>query len=84
MKSSHFPSFSLFLPLIAGAQRRRNRQKKALDARGGIEKIQSCTIRTDQRPRLFGHGAEALVVELKRPLGCTSRSPIEGKKCSSL
>src|SRR4029077_4682861 len=59
----------LFLPMAAGAQTAEEIVKKALDARGGLQKI-----RAVQSERVSGHVSFSrdmegtFVVELKRPL----------------
>lgn len=71
----------LFLPMAAAAQTADEIVKKAIDARGGMEKIKAV-----QSERVSGHvsfaqGAEgAFVVELKRPLKMHVEITIEGQK----
>ncbi|HEV1995690.1 MAG TPA: hypothetical protein VGR03_15265, partial [Candidatus Acidoferrum sp.] len=71
----------LFLPLAAAAQTADEIVKKALDARGGVEKIKAV-----QSERVSGHvsfsgGMEGtFVVELKRPLKMHAEISIEGQK----
>jgi outer membrane lipoprotein-sorting protein len=71
----------LFLPLAAAAQTADEIVKKALDARGGLEKIKAV-----QSERVSGHvtfpqGMEGtFVVELKRPLKMRSEISIAGQK----
>jgi outer membrane lipoprotein-sorting protein len=71
----------LFLPPAAAAQTVDEIVKKALDARGGVEKIKA--IRSE---RISGHvsfpqGTEGtFVVELKRPLKMRAEISIEGQK----
>jgi outer membrane lipoprotein-sorting protein len=71
----------LFLPLAAVAQTADEIVKKALAARGGVEKIRSV-----QSERVSGHvsfaqGMEGtFIVELKRPLKMRAEISIEGQK----
>jgi outer membrane lipoprotein-sorting protein len=70
----------LFLPVAAAAQTADEIVKKALDARGGVEKIKAV-----QSERISGHvsfpqGMEGtFVVELKRPLKMRSEISIQGQ-----
>jgi len=82
MKSRSFSIILLlFLPLIAGAQTADEIVKKALDARGGIEKIKAVRSERISGRVSFGHGAEGtFVVELKRPLRMHIEISIEGQK----
>jgi outer membrane lipoprotein-sorting protein len=71
----------LFLPLAAAAQTTDEIVKKALDARGGVEKIKAV-----QSERISGHvtfpqGMEGtFIVELKRPLKMRVEITIQGQK----
>jgi outer membrane lipoprotein-sorting protein len=71
----------LFLPLAAAAQTADEIVKKALEARGGIEKIKAV-----QSERVSGHvtfpqGVEGtFVVELKRPLKMRAEVTVQGQK----
>jgi len=82
MKSRSFSIILLlFLPLIARAQTADEIVKKALDARGGIEKIKAVRSERISGRVSFGHGAEGtFVVELKRPLRMHIEISIEGQK----
>src|SRR5258708_24162828 len=76
-----FISLLLFLPRAAFAQSADEIVKKALDARGGIEKIKAV-----QSERISGHvsftqGMEGtFVVELKRPLKMHVEISVDGQK----
>jgi outer membrane lipoprotein-sorting protein len=70
-----------FLPLVAAAQTADEIVKKALDARGGAEKI-----RAVQSERIAGHLSSArgveggFVLELKRPYKMHTEISVEGQK----
>jgi outer membrane lipoprotein-sorting protein len=71
----------LFLPPAAAAQTADEVVKKALDARGGIEKIKAVRSERISGRVSFGQGAEGtFVVELKRPLKMRAEISIEGQK----
>jgi len=71
----------LFLPLTAGAQTADEIVKKALDARGGIEKIKAVRSERISGRVSFSQGMEGtFVVELKRPLKMHVEISIEGQK----
>ncbi len=76
-----FITLLLFLPRAASAQSADEIVKKALDARGGIEKIKAV-----QSERISGHvsftqGMEGtFVVELKRPLKMHVEISVDGQK----
>jgi outer membrane lipoprotein-sorting protein len=70
-----------FLPLVAGAQTADEIVKKALDARGGAEKIKNVQAERVTGSISFGPGAEGVfVVELKRPHKMHMEISIEGQK----
>ena len=81
MKTRSFSTILfLFLPLIAGAQTAEEIVKKALDARGGVEKIKAVRSERISGRVSFGQGAEGtFVVELKRPLKMRAEISIEGQ-----
>lgn len=74
-------TFFCFLPLIAAAQTADEIVKKALDARGGADKIRA--VRTE---RIAGHLSSAqgveggFVLELKRPLKMHTEISVDGQK----
>ena len=69
------------LPAGAAAQTADEIVKKALDARGGIEKIKAVQSERISGHVSFGQGAEGtFVVELKRPLKMHAEITIEGQK----
>ena len=70
----------LFLPLAAAGQSADEIVKKALDARGGVEKIKAVRSERISGRVSFGQGAEGtFVVELKRPLKMRAEISIEGQ-----
>ncbi len=70
----------LFLPLAAAGQTADEIVKKALDARGGVEKIKAVRSERISGRVSFGQGAEGtFVVELKRPLKMRAEISIEGQ-----
>src|SRR5437879_5883428 len=70
----------LFLPLAAAGQSADEIVKKALDARGGVEKIKAVRSERISGRVSFGQGAEGtFVVELKRPLKMRAQISIEGQ-----
>jgi outer membrane lipoprotein-sorting protein len=70
----------LFLPLAAAGQTADQIVKKALDARGGVEKIKAVRSERISGRVSFGQGAEGtFVVELKRPLKMRAEISIEGQ-----
>jgi outer membrane lipoprotein-sorting protein len=71
----------LFLPLTAAAQTADEIVRKALDARGGIEKIKAVRSERISGRVSFSQGVEGtFVVELKRPLRMHVEISIEGQK----
>jgi outer membrane lipoprotein-sorting protein len=71
----------LFLPLTAAAQTADEIVRKALDARGGIEKIKAVRTERISGRVSFSQGVEGtFVVELKRPLKMHVEISIEGQK----
>jgi outer membrane lipoprotein-sorting protein len=71
----------LFLPLTAAAQTADEIVRKALDARGGIEKIKAVRSERISGRVSFSQGVEGtFVVELKRPLKMHVEISIEGQK----
>lgn len=69
------------LPLVAGAQTADELVKKALDARGGAEKIKAVQAERVTGSISFGPGAEGVfVVELKRPHKMHMEISIESQK----
>jgi outer membrane lipoprotein-sorting protein len=71
----------LFLPLAAAAQTADEIIKKALDARGGVEKIKAVQSERVSGRVAFAQGVEGtFVVELKRPLKMRAEISIEGQK----
>jgi outer membrane lipoprotein-sorting protein len=70
-----------FLPLAATAQTADEIVKKAVDARGGIEKIEAVQSERITARLTSGQGLEAAVVlELKRPHKMHSEVTVEGQK----
>ena len=70
-----------FLPLAATAQTADEIVKKAVDARGGIEKIKAVQSERITARLTSGQGLEAAVVlELKRPHKMHSEVTVEGQK----
>jgi outer membrane lipoprotein-sorting protein len=70
----------LFLPLTAAAQTADEIVRKALDARGGIEKIKAVRTERISGRVSFSQGVEGtFVVELKRPLKMHVEISIEGQ-----
>jgi outer membrane lipoprotein-sorting protein len=70
----------LFLPLTAAAQTADEIVRKALDARGGIEKIKAVRSERISGRVSFSQGVEGtFVVELKRPLKMHVEISIEGQ-----
>jgi outer membrane lipoprotein-sorting protein len=70
----------LFLPLTAAAQTADDIVRKALDARGGIEKIKAVRSERISGRVSFSQGVEGtFVVELKRPLKMHVEISIEGQ-----
>src|SRR5690242_6791754 len=82
MKTRFLCITTLFLlPAAATAQTADEIVKKALDARGGIEKIKAVQSERVSGHVSFGQGAEGtFVVELKRPLKMHAEITIEGQK----
>ena len=71
----------LFLPLTGGAQTADEIVRKALDARGGIEKIKAVRSERISGHVSFSRGMEGtFVVELKRPLKMHVEIAIDGQK----
>jgi outer membrane lipoprotein-sorting protein len=71
----------LFLPLAAAAQTADEIVKKALDARGGVEKIKAVQSERVSGRVSFPQGMEGtFVVELKRPLKMRSEISVAGQK----
>ena len=71
----------LFLPLTAAAQTADEIVRKALDARGGIEKIKAVRSERISGRVSFSQGTEGtFVVELKRPLKMHVEISIDGQK----
>src|SRR5713101_753134 len=71
----------LFVPLAATAQTAEEIVKKALDARGGVDKLKAVQSERLTGRISFSRGVEgAFVVELKRPLKMHVEITIEGQK----
>jgi len=71
----------LLLPLAASAQTAEEIVKKALDARGGVEKIKAVQTERVSGQVSFSRGmAGTFVVELKRPLKMHTEITVEGQK----
>jgi outer membrane lipoprotein-sorting protein len=71
----------LFVPLAATAQTAEEIVKKALDARGGVDKLKAVQSERITGRISFSQGVEgAFVVELKRPLKMHVEITIEGQK----
>ena len=71
----------LLLPLAASAQTAEEIVKKALDARGGVEKIRAVQSERVSGQVSFSRGmAGTFVVELKRPLKMHTEIIVEGQK----
>jgi outer membrane lipoprotein-sorting protein len=71
----------LFVPLAATAQTAEEIVKKALDARGGVDKLKAVQSERITGRISFSQGVEgAFVVELKRPLKMHVEIIIEGQK----
>src|SRR5256714_6368408 len=71
----------LFLPLAAAAQTADEIVKKALDARGGVDKLKAIQSERVTGRVAFAHGVEGtFVVELKRPLKMHVEISIEGQR----
>ena len=71
----------LLLPLAASAQTAEEVVQKALDARGGIEKIKAVQTERVSGQVSFSRGmAGTFVVELKRPLKMRTEITVEGQK----
>lgn len=80
-KKTLFLALLCFLPLAAGAQTADEIVKKALDARGGAEKIKAVQAERVTGSISFGPGADGVfVVELKRPHKMHMEISIEGQK----
>ena len=78
---SIFGMLLCFLPLRASAQTADEIVKKALDARGGIEKIKAVQSERISGTVSLGQGMEgAVVLELQRPHKLRSEITVEGKK----
>jgi outer membrane lipoprotein-sorting protein len=76
-----FLALFCFLPIAAGAQTADEIVKKALDARGGAEKIKAVQAERVTGSISFGPGAEGVfVVELKRPHKMHMEISIDGQK----
>ena len=70
----------LFLPLAAAAQTADEIVKKALDARGGVDKLKAVQSERVTGRIAFAHGVEgSFTVELKRPLKMHVEISIEGQ-----
>src|SRR5437016_13483995 len=71
----------LLLPLAASAQTAEEIVQKALDARGGVEKIKAVQTERVSGQVSFSRGmAGTFVVELKRPLKMHTEITVEGQK----
>jgi outer membrane lipoprotein-sorting protein len=71
----------LLLPLAASAQTAEEIVKKALDARGGVEKIKAVQAERVSGQVSFSRGMTGtFVVELKRPLKMHTEITVEGQK----
>jgi|SRR6266851_738324 len=82
MKTRVLPiTLLLFVPLAATAQTAEEIVKKALDARGGVDKLKAVQSERLTGRISFSRGVEgAFVVELKRPLKMHVEITIEGQK----
>src|SRR5882762_7702736 len=70
----------LFLPMVAAAQTADEIVKKALDARGGVDKLKAVQSERVTGRIAFARGVEGIfVVELKRPLKMHVEISVEGQ-----